>query len=673
MAKDGPTFSVSSSLGKDTLELDRLSGVERVSTLFEFNYTLSSESANLSADKILGQGLTLAIELPAGGKRYLHGVVAEFAQTGFGDRDKTYQYRAVVRPWLWFLTRTADCRIFEQKSVPDIFEAVVKAYGFSDYSLKLHGSYAPLEYCVQYRETDFNFVSRLLEHEGIHYYFEHHDGRHVLVLADDSGAHQAFPGYDTVPYLAEGQAMGVRLKDHLFEWSLVHRVDPVTFATTDYDFTAPANSLLANATIARQYAHASFEIFDYPAQLDAYSGADSNRIAKLRIEELQSTQLLASGQGDAAGLAPGCKFKLQDHPSADLNIEYLVLGVQYTVTVAGFRADAAGAAAAAGGDGDGDGFRVAVDAIDASTPYRPPRLTPKPVVHGAQTAMVLGANQGDEIYTDEYGRIKVKFHWIRPGGTSASETSSCMVRVSQVWAGDQFGAMHIPRVGQEVIVDFLEGDPDRPIVTGRVYNASNMPPYKLPDNATQSGIKSRSSKGGGATTYNELRFEDKMGSEQVLLHAEKDLLIEVENNGTMTVGKDQDSAITGKLTTKVTGDETRTLEAGRTTTVAKDDSNTVSQNYLLKADKITLQAGSASIVINSNGEITLSGDKITITGQSKIEGSAMQVTFSGTTKLDLSSSATTNLKGMNTTVQGTILQLSGDAIAKLKGGMTMIG
>jgi type VI secretion system secreted protein VgrG len=676
--QDNRRFTVSSPLGKDALLLQQLSGSERISSLFEFNYALLSASANLSADKILGQGLTLTDTLPGGGKRYLHGVVAEFAQIGYGDADKMYVYRAVVRPWLWFLTRTADCRIFEKKSVPDIFEAVVKAYGFSDYNLaKLKGTYEPLEYCVQYRETDFNFVSRLLEHEGIYYYFEHHDGRHVLVLADDSGAHQSFPGYDAVTFLAEGYALGVRPKDHLAEWSVVHRVDPVTFATTDFDFTAPGNSLLANATIARQYAHASFEVFDYPAPLDKFSAGDSNRLAKLRIEELQATQLLASGQGDAAGLSPGCKFKLKEHPSADLNIEYLVLGAHYVLSAQKFRTGAgtaigAAGAAGAGAGGEGERYQVAIEAIDARTPYRPPRLTPKPVVHGAQTAIVVGANSGDEIYTDEYGRIKVKFHWIRPGAAGAPD-SSCMVRVSQLWAGDQFGAMHIPRVGQEVIVDFLEGDPDRPIVTGRVYNATNMPPYTLPDNATQSGIKSRSSKGGTTATANELRFEDKKGSEQVLLHAEKDLLIEVENNGTMTVTKDQQTTISGNLTTKVSKDETRTLEGNRSTTVSKDDNNTVTQNYLVKADKITLQAGSASIVIKSSGEVTITGDKITLSGTSKIEGSAMQVSFSGTTQLDLSSNGQTNLKGMKTTVQGTMLQLSGDAMAKLGGGITMIG
>jgi len=673
-------FTVSSPLGKDALKLQRMSGSERISTLFEFHYSLLSQSADLKADKILGLGLTLTAELPGGGKRYLHGVVSEFSQTGFGDIDKVYLYRAVVRPWLWFLTRTADCRIFEKKSVPDIVEAVIKSYGFSDYSLgKLKGTYEPLEYCVQYRETDFNFVSRLLEHEGIHYYFEHHDGRHVLVLADDSGAHQPFPGYDSVPYLAEGHAMGVKPKEHLSEWSMVQRVDPVTFATTDFDFKAPSNSLLANATIARQYAHASFEVFDYPAPLDKFSAGDANRIAKLRIEELQSTQLLASGQGDAAGLAPGCKFKLKDHPRADLNIEYLILGAQYTVSVGGFRAGPGAAAAPGGGSGgaqigDDEGLLVAIEAIDARTKYRPPRVSPKPVVHGAQTALVVGANSSDEIYTDEYGRIKVKFHWIRPGGAGAPhESQSCMVRVSQIWAGDQFGAMHLPRVGQEVVVEFLEGDPDRPLVTGRVYNASNMPPYKLPDNATQSGIKSRSSKGGSTDNANELRFEDKKGSEQVLLHAEKDLLIEVEQDGTMTVGKDQQTSIKGNLTTKVSKDETRTLEGNRTTTVSKDDSNTVTQNYLVKADKITLQAGSASIVIKSSGEVTITADKITLSGTSKIEGSAMKVSFSGTTGLELSSNGQTSLKGMKTTVQGTMLELSGDAMAKLKGGMTMIG
>ena len=367
-------FTVSSPFGKDVLLLQQLSGAERLSTLFEFNYQLLSASANLSADKILGQGLTFTDALPGGGKRYLHGVVSEFAQIGYGDTDKMYVYRAVVRPWLWFLTRTADCRIFEKKSVPDIFEAVVKAYGFSDYNLaNLKGTYPPLEYCVQYRETDFNFVSRLLEHEGIYYYFEHHDGRHVLVLADDSGAPQPFPGYDTVTFLAEGYALGVRPKDHLAEWSVVHRVDPVTFATTDFDFTAPGNSLLANATIARQYAHASFEVFDYPAPLDTFSAKDSNRIAKLRIQELQATQLLASGRGDAAGLSPGCKFKLTEHPSAALNIEYLVLGAHYTLSAQAFRtgAGAASSAAGAGGTGaggEGERYQVAVEAIDGARP-----------------------------------------------------------------------------------------------------------------------------------------------------------------------------------------------------------------------------------------------------------------------------------------------------------------
>lgn len=318
---NNPRYTISP-LGKDAVRLHRFHGSERISTLFEFTYALLSDSGTLSANNILGQGLTLTCQLAGGGKRYLHGVVAEFSQFGFGDVDQTHVYRAVVRPWFWFLTRTADCRIFEHKSVPEIFELVVKAYGFSDYSVaKLTGSYAKLEYCVQYRETDFNFLSRLLEHEGIYYYFEHHAGRHVLVLVDDSGAHQPFPGYASVPYLAEGAAFSVRDPECVHEWSVAQRFDPVTFATTDFDFTAPNNSLLANATMARQYAQASFEIFDYPAPLDTFSSAESNRIAKLRIQELQATQALASGRGMRSGSlrATSSRSRIIRFPTSTLN------------------------------------------------------------------------------------------------------------------------------------------------------------------------------------------------------------------------------------------------------------------------------------------------------------------------------------------------------------------
>jgi type VI secretion system secreted protein VgrG len=328
-----------------------------------------------------------------------------------------------------------------------------------------------------------------------------------------------------------------------------------------------------------------------------------------------------------------------------------------------------------------------VQAIDARTVYRAPRLTPKPVVHGAQTAMVVGGS-GDEIYTDKYGRVKVQFPWDRYA--KGDENSSCWVRVAQLWAGKQWGAIHIPRVGQEVIVDFLEGDPDRPIITGRVYNADSMPPYTLPDNATQSGVKSRSSKGGSADTYNELRFEDKTGQELVLLHAEKDLTIESEHDGSTSIGHDQTTSITNNLTTKVgadeerdisgnlktsiTKDETHSVSQDRNTSISGNDSSTVSKQYSLTAtDQISLTTGQSSIVMKSNGEIQISGDKITLSGTSKVVINGMEVDISGTTKVGVTSNVSVEIKGTQTKVGGTMLQLSGDAMAQLKGGMTMIG
>lgn len=345
-----------------------------------------------------------------------------------------------------------------------------------------------------------------------------------------------------------------------------------------------------------------------------------------------------------------------------------MLGADYTVTVPGFRGRTG---AEAGAAAEEESFEVSIEAIDARTTYRPPRRSPKPVVHGAQTAMVVDdQDSGDEIVTDQYGRVKVKFPWIRP---TAEVTSSCWVRVSQLWAGAQWGAMHIPRVGQEVIVDFLEGDPDRPIITGRVYNAESMPPYALPGNKTQSGIKSRSSTGGSASTYNELRFEDKSGSEQVVLHAQKDLLVEVGHNGTLTVTQDQSTTISGNLATTVKKDETRTLQGARTTTVTKDDSTTVTKNYTLTADKITLTAGPASIEINSNGEITLTGTKITLSGQQEVDVSALKISVSASTELQLASQVTLGVQGAKTSVQGTMLSLSGSATTQISGGMITIG
>lgn len=557
-------FQLQTPLGKDVLLLKRMSGTEAMSRPFLWDLDLLSEKGDIDADDILGQKVSIALTLPGGKKRYFHGFVSEFSQGGW--LQSYYRYRALVRPWYWLLTRTSDCRIYQERTVPQIFEDVVKQYGFTDYELRLTGTYQPWEYCVQYRETDFNFLSRLLEQEGIYFFFEHTQSKHTLVLVDDPGSHKTFEGYETVPYYPEGGSAPLRARDHLEAWSYTKSVQPGTFATTDFDFETPRKSLAASASIARKHQQADYEIFDYPAELSKLDSGQANLTAKVRIQELQTPYMVARGHGNAAGLATGLRFTLDKFPRKDLNIAYIVTQATYTLTADSYEP---------GQPQSAEEFSVAIEAIDAQTHFRPERSTPKPVVQGAQTAMVVG-KAGEEIYTDKYGRVKVQFHWDRYG--KQDEKSSCWIRVSQLWAGKSWGGIHIPRIGQEVIVSFLEGDPDQPIITGRVYNGDSMPPYALPANATQSGIKSRSSKGGGEANFNEIRFEDLKGSELLTLHAEKDQAISVENDESHTVGHDRQKSITHDETTKVGHDRTETVGNNETITIGVNRSETVGAN-----------------------------------------------------------------------------------------------
>ena len=608
------SVSLKTPYGTDVLLPSMMSGSERLSEPFGYELQALSEKGDLNADDILGKNITLSYQLPTGGgERFFNGVVIEFSQVGF--RRRFHEYHLSIRPWYWLLTRTADCRVFQHKSVPDIFEEVVKHYGFTDYKLKLKGSYQKWDYCVQYRETDFNFLNRLLEQEGIYYFFEHAEGAHTMVLADDASAHSTIKGYDSVPFFPPEKSDAQRKRDHLTAWSFTKTVRTTAYATTDFDFEHPRQSLLSNESITRKHAQASFEVFDYPAELATFSSEESKRIAKLRIQELQAPYALMRGQGNAAGLATGARFKLQEYPRTDLNIEYLIIGTHLSLSSDDFDAGQAGAEVE---------FSLSLDAIDARTPFRPERHTPKPIVQGAQTAIVVGPS-GEEIYTDKHGRVKVQFHWDRYG--QSNENSSCWVRVAQVWAGKQWGAIHIPRIGQEVIVSFLEGDPDKPIITGRVYNGDSMPPYDLPANKTQSGIKSRSSKDGAAANFNEIRFEDKKGSEQLFIHAEKNHDIEVENDETHWVGHDRTRTVDNDETTHIKHDRTETVDnnesitigENRTTSIGKDDQLTVGKNFVLEAaDQVTIKTGSASIIMKKDGTITIKGKDITLDGSGKI-------------------------------------------------------
>ena len=574
-------YELTTPLGDDSLLLRKMWGVERLSAPYEWDLDLISTDGDIDPDKLLGKHLSVGLQLNGGDRRYFSGIVSEFSTGGWLHNYNCY--RAIVRPWFWLLTRTADCKIFQQKSVPDIFESVVKEYKFTDYKLNLSGSYKPWEYCVQYRETDFNFLSRLLEQEGIYYYFEHEVDKHTLVLIDDLNNHKPLKNYEKVPYYAPGGPNTQRDRDSLEAWNWTKSVESGSFATTDFDFEKPKLSLRNASSISRPHTHSDYEIFDYPSEVPVLEAQQTEAIAKVRIQELQTTYLRARGHGSAAGLAPGHTFTLEKYPRPDLNIEYLVTQATYSLTGDVFES---------GQSTTTDDFAIAIEAIDKTRQFRPERRTPKPVVQGVQTAMVVGQS-GDEIYTDKYARVKVQFHWDRYG--EKDEHSSCWIRVSQLWAGKTWGGIHIPRVGHEVIVSFLEGDPDQPIITGRVYNGDAMPPYALPGNETQSGIKSRSSKGGSEADFNEFRFEDKKGSEQVYLHAQKNQDIVVENDETQSIGHDR--------TEKVGHDETITIGNNRTEKVGVDESITIGSN---RTEKVGVNE---TITIGANRKIDVGANE----------------------------------------------------------------
>jgi type VI secretion system secreted protein VgrG len=543
---------------KDEFVFRHMQGREALSELFDYKVELLCENDGIKLEDILGTPIVLTMQLQDGGERHFHGHVVQFVYAG---TDGSYAcYHARVRPWLWFLEMTTDCRIFQNLSVPDIVEQIFSKYPVASYSLLLNEQYQAREYCVQYNESDLAFVHRLLEDEGIFYFFEHNSGEHKLIVADNDQAYTQRAGYKDVPfYPREDQAR--RERDHLYAWRSALDVRPGRFIQTSFDFEKPRAELETRRLAPLPHAQSDGEIYCYPACYVAVD--DGNRLAQIRLEESQAAHKRMSGAGTVAGLGSGQTFSLTGYPRKDQNAKYLVLSVEHEIWADAYRTGSSG--------GEEEPYLCTIEVQPSAVPFRPPLVTPKPVMAGPETATVTGP-AGEEIWTDKYGRVKVQFPWDRLGKND--ENSSCWVRVSQAWAGAGFGAIQIPRIGQEVLVEFLQGDVDRPIITGRVYDGTNMPPYELPGSATQSGIKSDSSKGGGGS--NELRFEDKKGQEQVYLHAQKNEDIVVENDKTETVGHDETIQIANDRTEQVGNNETLAVGVDRTRSVGNNETVTVS-------------------------------------------------------------------------------------------------
>jgi type VI secretion system secreted protein VgrG len=608
------------------LEMRSMIASEALGAPFEYTLDLVSKDENLNISELLGHPMTVRLELTLGLSRYWNGFVTNVALAG--SAGGMALYRVTLRPWLWLLNRMSDCRIFQKKTVPEIVEMVFRGHGLTDFKQALTSKYRQREFVVQYGETDFNFVSRLLEEEGIYYFFEQEETKHTLVLADSYGAHEATPGYETLPYYPpdEHRARDIEFIDH---WELTQDIVPEAYATKDFDFERPTAPLTSERKIAGDHALKDSQIFDYPpgfhytkkdeeAFHDDHNETPRDAYVRLALEELHSQFERVQGQTNARGLAVGKLFTLTEFPRDDQLGEYLIVSASYQLRAHELES--------AGPVGDEHVFRCTFNALDSARTYRPPRTATKPVIRGPQTAIVVGKDK-EEIWTDEYARVKVQFHWDRYG--KFNEESSCFVRVGTSWAGTNWGAIHIPRIGQEVIVEFLEGDPDRPIITGSVYNADHKPPYTLTEapNQTHSGVKSRSTKDGGPDNFNEIRFEDEKGKEKFAMQAEKDQIILVKNDQTTTVKKNRSASVGGSDSVSVTGDRSVTVHGNLSVKVegtgkspTHSETTVTGKHGFHATDTIEMDAPTHiqfkvgdSIILMEPGKITItSGGKATV-------------------------------------------------------------
>jgi type VI secretion system secreted protein VgrG len=612
-------LQVTTPLGKDALLVTGFYGTEQLSTLFSVQiYLVAENTTSVDFQKLVGGNMTLQIAMPeqggSSGWRYLNGICSSFSE---GNRSERFtSYSAEVVPKVWLLTRKARSRIFQQKSVPDILKEVLKGF---DCDWKLQGHYEPREYCVQYRETDFNFASRLMEEEGIYYLFKHTDSGHTMVVADSPQGHPEVPGISTVKFMEMEGGGEFRKGDHVFEWRKTQTLRSAKYVLWDHSFQQPKQNLEAQATILdsvqagtvshhlKGSADGSLELYDYPGgyavRFDGVSPSggdqpqrlskileDNKRTAKLRMEADTAQCLLIQGTSGCSNFIAGHKFTLDRH--FDANGDYVLVSVSHGGTL--------GNPYVTGADSGEASYSNTFTCIPFQLAYRPQRITPRPFVHGVQNALVTGPS-GEEIFTDKYGRVKVQFYWDREGKKDAN--SSCWLRVSSTWAGKQWGFIQIPRIGQEVLVAFLEGNPDEPVIVGSVWNPETMPTYALPGNKTRSGVQTRSSMGGGAANFNEIRFEDKKGSEELYVHAEKDQNNVVEHDETTQVGNDR--------TEKVGHDEKITIGNNRTEKVGVNEDITIGNNRTEKVgvnETITIGSNRTEKV-GSNETITIGSNR----------------------------------------------------------------
>jgi type VI secretion system secreted protein VgrG len=634
-------LSITTPAGEDVLLLNSFTGQEGISQPFRFVVDLVADVQNNNQSKVtphelVGKTFTITIQLEGGEERYINGYCERFG-TGMQADDFAY-YSATIVPWFSFLSLASNCRMFQNMTVPDIIQQVVSDHGYSSsFENRLTKTYTAWDYCVQYRETDFAFLSRIMEAEGIYYYFQHENGNHVMILGDAPSCYVDLPEQSSFKY---SPVTGLEvLEDTIRTWSSEERIHSGKWTVRDYHHEMPTSTLEStdsSSDVADE--GKKFEVYDYPGEYAKKFNEPASRLSDVRPEgdkltpestqAREATRLVVSGTSRCRAFTSGYKIKVSGGSAAG---SYLLTGISHW---------AAQRPAYRTSDNAAAGYENEFQCIDAGTVFKPIEQTPKPVIHGLQTAVVVDESSSgntEEIWADKYGRVRARFHWDRSG------KYACWLRVVQPWAGKAWGHQWLPRVGDEVAVSFLEGDPDCPVVVGSIYNSDNMPIFTLPDNKTQSGILTRSSTGGGSSNFNMLRFEDKTGSEEINIQAEKDWNSLIKNNETRSVKNDRTTTIhVNDSRTVETGNDTLQVQQGkRTITVMGNIAETCQQGNI----STVAQQGNISTQANM-GNISVTADMGNISetaslGNITIEASVGKVTISGLEGIQLSCGAST--------------------------------
>ena len=624
---------VDTALGPDVLLLEAFSGMEAVSRPFAYTVELLSEDPAIVANDVLRTPVCVTVVASDGSERLIHGLVRSFSQGG--RSDDLVSYRAEVAPWLWFLSLTTDCRIYQNLSVPEILEEVFGGFGYTDYQFNLVKPHPKRVFTVQYRETYLNFVSRLMEDEGIFYFFEHSTDKHMLMIVDDKTAVKPCPAQSVAPMAS--QTGSWREEDVVTDLECEDAVHTGKVTLRDYDPQQPLLQL--ESSVAGEQPE---EWYDYPGGYTSLD--DGERLARLQLEAEEAMRRVVRGAGTVRTFQSGYRFDLKGHYRKDANQPYMLLELRQSGRAGDYLS----------WESAPFDYHNSFVAIPYSVPYRPLRVTPKPRIRGSQTALVVG-KAGEEIWTDKHGRIKLQFYWDRLG--KKDENSSCWVRVAQPWAGKGWGSLSIPRIGQEVVVEFLEGDPDQPIVTASVYNADQAPPYDPGKGGVVSGLRSNTHKGKG---YNEMSMDDTAGKEKITIHAQYDMSTTVEHDDSQTVKNNRTIGVDGTHTETIKKDTTITVTEGKQSNTVKKEITITSQSahiHITADTVIKLEVGNSKLEMKKDGTIELKGKTITIKGDTNV------TTKGGTVHSEADSQHQ---------IKGAIVLSEGSATNTVKGGMVML-